>query len=98
MSTSKDELKNIAALAYIKTGEEDTLQLAKDVSAIMDFVEKLRQIDTTHIAPLLHPLDLHQRLRADVANVENNTADLAKIAPLFADNLYLVPKVIETGK
>jgi len=98
MSTSKNDLKKIAALAYIEMDSNSTNQLAHDVGAIMDFVEQLRGVNTSQVTPLLHPLDLEQRLRADVVNEENNVSQLADIAPLFADNLYLVPKVIDIGK
>lgn len=98
MSTNIAELKKIAALAYIDTHSENTTQLLQDVGAIMNYVEQLRQIDTANTAPLLHPLDLHQRLRADEVHEENRTEELAKIAPLFVDGLYLVPKVIDIGK
>lgn len=94
MSTSKHELKKIAALAYIETDNESSQQLAEDVSAIMAFVEQLRQVDTRQISPLLHPLDLHQNLRRDEILHENCVQQLEKIAPLFVDGLYLVPKVI----
>ena len=93
MSTSENELKKIAALAYIETDSTSTLQLASDVSAIMNFVEQLRQMDTTDVAPLLHPLNLHQRLRTDEVSEENAVNALAKLAPQFADDLYLVPKL-----
>ena len=96
MTTSESELKKIAALAYIETDANSTLQLARDMSAIMDFVDQLRQLNTKTVAPLLHPLNLHQRLRTDEVKEENRVSDLTKLAPLFADDLYLVPKVIET--
>ena len=96
MSSSEHELKKIAALAYLDT--HNTPHLLDDVRAIMAYVDQLRQIDTTDITPLLHPLDLHQRLRADEVCEENHSVELAKIAPLFANHLYLVPKVIDTGK
>ena len=93
MSTSEHEITKIAALAYLETDTKSAQQLAHDVSAIMDFVEQLRQVDTTTTVPLLHPLDLHQRLRLDEVTEKNCVAKLAKIAPLFTDNLYLVPKL-----
>ncbi len=98
MPTSESELKKIATLACIKMDTDSSTQLGHDVGAIMDFVEQLRMVNTTDIAPLFHPLDLHQRLRADVANEENSVSQLASTAPLFAENLYLVPKVIDIGK
>ena len=98
MTTSAQQLKKIAALAYLETDEMATAQLAQDVSAIMAFVETLRQVNTKTTAPLLHPLDLSQRLRHDQVTESNNIQQLANIAPLFNDDLFLVPKVIETGK
>lgn len=98
MPTSEHELKKIAALAYLETDAASTQQLTQDVSAIMAFVEELRKIDTTGITPFCHPLDLHQRLRQDKVKTENVIAQLEKIAPVFSDNLYLVPKVIDSGK
>ena len=96
MHTSDDEFKKIAALAYLEP--DTTKQLANDVAAIMIFVEKLHEIDTTSITPLLHPLSLYQRLRPDEIDEDNRVEQLAKIAPLFAEDLYLVPKIIDTGK
>lgn len=93
MSTTDDELKKIAELAHLET----TANLEHDVCAIMDYVDQLRQINTRDVTPLLNPLDLHQRLRTDDANEDNCLAELAEIAPLFVDNLYLVPKVINKG-
>jgi len=98
MTTSEIELKKIASLAHIETDSDSTLQFANDVSAIMSLVEQLRQVNTDGVAPLLHPLNLHQRLRMDLVTEENCSEALAKIAPVFADNLYLVPKVIDMGK
>jgi len=98
MPTSEHELKKIAALAYLETNATSTQQLAQDVSSIMAFVEQLRKVNTTGVTPLSHPLDLHQRLREDQAKSENCVAQLQAIAPMFSDGLYLVPKVIDSGK
>ncbi len=98
MPTSDLELKKIADLAYLALDATSSAQLSHDVSAMMRFVEQLCQVDTTHIAPLFHPLDLHQRLRIDALNDTNHEPELSKIAPVFAEGLYWVPKVIESGK
>ncbi len=97
MPTTEHELQKIAALAYLES-DTSTTQLTQDVSAIMAFVEQLRKVDTSGVTPLSHPLDLHQRLREDEVKTVSCVAQLEKIAPLFTDNLYLVPKVIDSGK
>jgi len=91
-------MDNIARLAYLDTDLEHSSQLMQEISSIMDFVDQLRSVDTSAVAPLFHPLALHQRLRSDVVTEESCLAELEAIAPLFEDDLYLVPKVIDQVK
>ncbi|KTC86498.1 Asp-tRNA(Asn)/Glu-tRNA(Gln) amidotransferase subunit GatC [Legionella brunensis] len=98
MAITKDDLENVKQLAYLNAESSDNIKLAEEVSAIMDFVEQLKQVDTTGIAPLFHPFHLHQRLRTDEVSEKDCTEQLAEIAPLFGDNLYWVPKVIDSGQ
>lgn len=95
MTISPEALENIAQLANLET--EQSQQLADEISAIMDFVEQLISVDTKGVAPLFHPFDLHQRLRADEITEDDCLAELEAIAPLFEDDLYLVPKVLDTS-
>lgn len=97
MTVPTNELKKIAELACLDI-EDGHHALADDVNKIMDFVEQLRAVDTQGVAPLFHPFDLHQPLRPDVVSEESCLAELEEIAPLFEDGMYLVPKVIDSGK
>lgn len=98
MTITQAELENIAQLAYLDIKQENITQLSQDISSIMDFVEQLRAVNTDGVTPLLHPQALQQRRRPDIITEEDCTLQLAEIAPSFADNLYLVPKVIESEK
>jgi aspartyl-tRNA(Asn)/glutamyl-tRNA(Gln) amidotransferase subunit C len=94
MTISLQELKKIADLARLDPEFSDPKQLAQDINAIMDLVDQLRSVDTAEIAPLAHPFALHQRLRMDAVTEEECIAELEAIAPLFENDLYLVPKKI----
>ncbi len=98
MPFSSKDLKQIARLAYLDIDPEDSSKLTDEVNSIMDFVEQLSSVDTSQVSPLFHPLALHQRLRPDTITEESCIAELEAIAPQFEDNLYLVPKFIESGK
>jgi len=98
VSITRSELHAIQQLAYLDPKGADADLLAKEINAIMDFVQELREIDTEGVVPLFHPMDLHQRLRADEVTEDNCLAELAGLAPNFADDLYLVPKVIDAGE
>jgi aspartyl-tRNA(Asn)/glutamyl-tRNA(Gln) amidotransferase subunit C len=98
MTISTKDLEKIARLAYLDIDSEHSSKLTQEISAIMDFVEQLRSVETSEVAPLFHPFALHQRLRTDEVTEADCIAELEAIAPMFEDNLYLVPKVIESGK
>lgn len=99
MPHKDNTFKKIANLAHldIETNHDTARQLEHDVSAIMDYIEQLRQVDSRGVLPLFHPLDLHQRLRADEVCEESLVDELKTIAPLFDNDLFLVPQVINTG-
>lgn len=98
MTISQKDLEKIARLAYLDTESSDPSRLTEEISSIMDFVDQLRSVDTKSVAPLFHPFALHQRLRTDEITEEDCIAELEAIAPMFEDNLYLVPKVLESDK
>lgn len=98
MTISAEDLGKLARLAYLDTDLDQSPKLIQEINEIMDFVDQLRTVDTSEIAPLCHPLALHQRLRPDAITEEDCLAELEAIAPLFEDNLYLVPQVIEQAK
>ena len=98
MTISVTELRSIEELAHLETNPKEIETLSNEINSIINFVEQLREINTTGIAPLFHPMDLHQRLREDIVTEEDCLAELAEIAPLFEEGLYLVPKVIDSGK
>ncbi|HBI21689.1 MAG TPA: Asp-tRNA(Asn)/Glu-tRNA(Gln) amidotransferase GatCAB subunit C [Legionella sp.] len=94
----KDTLTKMAALANLDLNSNNDMkaQLTHDVGVIMDYVEQLRQVNTQGVTPLLHPLDLNQRLRTDTASDESCLTQLAELAPLFENDLYIVPKTLLT--
>lgn len=98
MTISPKDLEKIAQLAYLDKDTDLAPKLIQEINEIMDFVDQLRAVDTTDVAPLFHPFALHQRLRPDVITEEECLAELEEIAPLFEDNLYLVPQVIDQDK
>lgn len=99
MHSTQDQLKKIAQDACLSLDDDNAIsaQLAHDINTIMDYVGQLKHTNTQDVTPLIHPLDACQPLRSDESMNNDCTNALAKAAPLFSDNLYLVPKVIQTG-
>ncbi|ATG91888.1 Asp-tRNA(Asn)/Glu-tRNA(Gln) amidotransferase subunit GatC [Methylomonas koyamae] len=95
MSLTANDVKKIAHLARLGIAEQDVEHYAKDLSGILDLMTRMGQLDTAGIAPMAHPLDQTQRLRADQVTESNQREHFQAIAPQTEAGLYLVPKVIE---
>jgi aspartyl-tRNA(Asn)/glutamyl-tRNA(Gln) amidotransferase subunit C len=97
MTISLEQLKQLATLAHLNIAPEITPKLTNDINAIFEFVEVLRNVDTRDVQPMMHPIDAIQPLRHDEAIPCGLNEALGKIAPKFNDNLYWVPKVIQSS-
>ncbi len=96
MSLTPDDVRTIARLARLAISEQDIPRYADNLSRILDFVAQLDQADTSHVAPMAHPLSsLTQRLRDDVVTETSQRDLFQENAPQVDAGLYLVPKVIE---
>lgn len=95
MALERSDVEKIAHLARIGLSEADLAQTTSTLNNILGLIDAMQAVDTTDIAPLAHPLDATQRLRADVVTETNQRDAYQAIAPAVENGLYLVPKVIE---
>jgi aspartyl-tRNA(Asn)/glutamyl-tRNA(Gln) amidotransferase subunit C len=95
MSLDKDQVQHIAMLARLEVADDESADMVDKLSRIVDFVDQLSQADTEGVVPMAHPLDVAQRLRADIVTESDHRDDYQQNAPAVAEGLYLVPKVIE---
>jgi len=90
-----ETVKKVAHLARIAIDDTSIDHIQNDLNNILNLVAEMQAADTDGIAPMAHPLDLHQREREDVVTETNQRDLMQSIAPETTAGLYLVPKVIE---
>ncbi|MCH9697890.1 MAG: Asp-tRNA(Asn)/Glu-tRNA(Gln) amidotransferase subunit GatC [Gammaproteobacteria bacterium] len=95
MSLDSDQVLKIAHLARLSISESETGQYASDLSNILDLVETMNTAQVDAITPMAHPLNMNQRLRLDKVTENDQRDQLMDNAPASADELFMVPKVIE---
>lgn len=95
MALNSDDVEKISNLARIRIREEDVEGYAQDLSGILSLVDQLNEAATDGVAPMAHPLDQTQRLRADQVTESDQRERFQSGAPQVESGLYLVPKVIE---
>jgi len=95
MSIDKDTVKHIAKLARISLDEKKINSLSKDLSSIIEFIEKLNELNTEKIAPLTSIIDASLRSRKDEVSDDKIRDQILKNSPEKNEEFYVVPKVIE---
>ena len=86
---------SIAHLARLAVSEQDVPGYVRDLSAILDLVARMDEVETDGVEPMAHPLDEVQRLRPDEITEPNRRDLYQAMAPSVEAGLYLVPRVIE---
>ena len=92
---NSSDIEKLANLARLKINEETVAETTKSITEVLTLIDQLQAADTTDIAPMAHPLDAVQRLRADTVTEVNERERFQAIAPAIENGLYLVPKVID---
>ncbi len=94
MSVTIDEVRYIASLARLSLSKEEEERLAEQLSEVLDYIEKLNELDTSGIPPMSHVLDLHSVFREDAVDQRISRDDALKNAPDADGSYFRVPKVI----
>jgi aspartyl-tRNA(Asn)/glutamyl-tRNA(Gln) amidotransferase subunit C len=94
MAVSKADVDYIAALARLSFNDAEKEAMTHDLNEILNYVEKLNELDTENIEPLANMGDRTNVLREDKPVPSISNQDALKNAPDFQDRFFKVPKVI----
>ena len=94
MIIDDDTLSKIAQLANIKIADNEREKLKNDMMAILSWVDKLNEIDTSSIDPITQMSKENNKVRGDENNHNLSVEDALKNARVKSDNYFVVPKVI----
>lgn len=94
MAVSKKDVEYIAMLAKLSFSDAEKEKMTAELNTILKYVEKLNEIDTTHVEPLQNMNERINVLRDDVLTGSISNEEALKNAPDFQDRFFKVPKVI----
>jgi aspartyl-tRNA(Asn)/glutamyl-tRNA(Gln) amidotransferase subunit C len=97
MSISRAEVAKIAKLSRIAMSEAELERFSDQLSRILDYVEKLNQLDTSAVAPLSHALPVANVFRDDTAAPSLPVEQVLANAPERTGCSFKVPRVLDEG-
>lgn len=87
-------IEKLANLSRLEFAEEEKEDIKKDLEKMIGFIDKLNELDTTGVEPLLHMSSNTNIFRKDKVQGELKREDVFKNAPLHDSEFFKVPKVI----
>jgi aspartyl-tRNA(Asn)/glutamyl-tRNA(Gln) amidotransferase subunit C len=87
-------IDRISRLAYLEFGKAEKEKIRRDLEQILTFVEKLKELDTENVEPLVYLSDKTDVLREDRMIPTISTEEALLNAPEKSGRFFKVPKVI----
>lgn len=94
MPITRKDVEYIAQLARLRFKDEELENFTHQLNEILNYVEKLNELDTTNVEPLNHPVENVNVFRNDELKPSIQTEAALKNAPDRTDDFFKVPKVI----
>lgn len=95
MEINAQMVDNLAQLARLRFDDADKEAIRSDLQKMVAFVEKLKEVDTTGVEPLLHLGDASNVLREDKVAGSVSREEALLNSPVADQAFFKVPKVIQ---
>ena len=95
MSVDQKTVRHIARLARIAVTDDEAKALESELSAILDWVEQLQEVDTEGVEPMTSVVHMDMKKRDDEVNDGGIAEDIVGNAPMKDNHFFMVPKVVE---
>ena len=98
MALTEKDVRYVADLAHLELTEEEVKKFLPQLDSILDYMQKLNELDTTHVEPMAqvtYPAAENLALRADAPRKTFAPAEALANAPEPGAECFKVPQVIE---
>ena len=91
---SDETIEYVGILAKLELSEEEKENAKKDMEEMLDYIDKLGELDTSSVAPLSHVFPVHKVFREDEVNEHDGRENTLANAPERNGDSFVVPKTI----
>jgi len=103
VGVSVEQVRHVADLANLELTADELPRMAHDLSAVLDYIAQLNELDTSNVEPMAQvgdalgvaPAAFGEGLRADAIKPSVDRAAVMAEAPETDGRFFKVPKVIE---
>jgi aspartyl-tRNA(Asn)/glutamyl-tRNA(Gln) amidotransferase subunit C len=88
-------VKYVAHLARLSLTPEEEQKIGAQLGSVLQYVEKLKEVDVSGVEPTAHAFPLVNVTRADEVQPSLSNEEALRNAPAKANGLFMVPKIVE---
>jgi aspartyl-tRNA(Asn)/glutamyl-tRNA(Gln) amidotransferase subunit C len=87
----RDQVLHVARLARLRLSDEEIIRMSRELSSVLDHIEKISELDLDDVAPTTHVVELENVLRADEPRESWPREQILEGAPDVAQGGFRVP-------
>ena len=89
---SDETIEYVGILAKLELSDEEKEQAKKDMGSMLDYIDKLNELDTEGVEPMSHVFPVNNVFREDEVTNGDERETILKNAPQKKEGAYMVPK------
>lgn len=88
------EIKKVADLARLDINDDELSEISIQLAGILEYIDKLNEVDTTDIVPTFHTIDLKNVFRKDAVKKSLPLEQVLNNSPQNDGETFIVPRII----
>jgi len=92
---SDETIEYVGILAKLELNEEEKEQAKKDMGSMLDYIDKLGELNTDGVEAMSHIFPVENVFREDVVVNGDDHENILKNAPGEKDSMFVVPRTVE---
>ncbi|MCI8359310.1 MAG: Asp-tRNA(Asn)/Glu-tRNA(Gln) amidotransferase subunit GatC [Lachnospiraceae bacterium] len=89
-----ETIEYVSILAKLELSEQEREQAKKDMGRMLDYIDKLGELDTEGVEPMVHIFPVQNVFRDDIVTNSDMREQLLSNAPEQKDGMFVVPKTV----
>ena len=94
MKISAKDVEHVALLGRLELSAEEKKKYTDQLNDILEYAEKLKELDTENVPPTAHALSINNVFREDIARPGLDVEKALQNAPSREGEFYKVPKIV----
>ena len=93
--SSDETMEYVGILAKLELTQEERQAAKKDMERMLDYIDKLNELDTSGVEPMSHVFSVNNVFREDIVEDRDGGEDTLANAPERRERAFVVPKTVD---